>query len=140
MDAWIKARVTVSPSGCWEWQGHRSRTGYARTSVGSRKGVEAHRVVYERLRGQIPDGLVLDHLCRVRHCVNPDHLEPVTFAENVLRGEGISAINARKTHCKNGHEFTEANTHRLADGKRVCRACNREAQRRCAARRAGGEG
>ena len=98
-----------------------SEQGYGRTRVGGRK-VMAHRFIYEIARGKVPPGLVLDHLCRNRSCVNPDHLEPVTHRENILRGVGQCAINAVKTHCKNGHELTPENTYRQARG-RGCRKC-----------------
>jgi hypothetical protein len=83
----------------------------------------AHRLFYEQLVGPIPDGLQLDHLCRVRHCVNPDHLEPVTQTANVLRGIGPTAVNAGKTHCVHGHPFTPDNTYINKQGNRHCRAC-----------------
>lgn len=91
--------------------------------------VGAHRVVYEELVGPIPDGLMLDHLCRVRHCVNPEHLEPVTNRENVLRGEGHSAKAARATHCLKGHPYAGENLRILSNGWRRCRACHRERER-----------
>src|SRR6266576_3456485 len=87
---------------CWPWQANRGR-GYGNVWIAGRM-YRAHRVAYELLIGPIPEGLTLDHLCRNRGCVNPAHLEPVTSRENTLRGEGISANNARKTHCKHGHE------------------------------------
>ena len=85
----------------------------------------AHRVVYEILVGPIPVGLELDHLCRNRACVNPDHLEPVTTRTNLLRGYSPWACRARQTHCKRGHEFTPENTYGTGDGRRYCRTCRR---------------
>ena len=84
----------------------------------------AHRIGYEQLVGPIPKGLELDHLCRVRHCVNPDHLEPVTHKENTLRGSCPAAVNARKTHCKRGHPLTDDNIARQSKtNARVCLKC-----------------
>lgn len=83
----------------------------------------AHRAAYQYLRGPIPDGLQLDHLCWVRRCVNPAHLEVVTARVNTLRGENPAAQNARKTHCHRGHPFDEANTYWRPDGGRDCKAC-----------------
>lgn len=104
---------------CWLWMGH-IHDGYGRIG-----GKAAHRVVYTIVKDDIPKGLQLDHLCRNRRCVNPDHLEPVTQRENILRGEGIAAINKRKTHCKNGHEFTPENTYIRGsrNGNRECMIC-----------------
>lgn len=109
---------------CVEFTGCTDRGyGLVRTPLGVRK---AHRVMWELMVGPIPDGKVLDHLCRNRGCVNPAHLEVVTQGENVLRGIGPVAVNARKTHCKNGHEFTEENTIIRREGWRGCRTCSRE--------------
>lgn len=83
-----------------------------------------HRRICEALRGSIPDGLVLDHLCRNTACVNPWHLEPVPNKENILRGFGAAAVNARRTSCKHGHALDEKNTY-LVYGRRKCRTCNR---------------
>jgi len=105
------------------------RDGYGYISIGTTNH-RAHRLLWESIHGPTPEGLVLDHLCRRRDCVRPDHLELVTNHENVLRGVGISAENARKEFCANGHPFDTANT-RIElrnDGrrKRRCRACSRD--------------
>jgi len=121
---WKKVEITES---CWIWHGHRGKFGHGSIRTG---GVgfpkeAAHRVAYKLLVGPIPEGLVLDHLCRHGWCVNPAHLEPVTNAENLLRGETGPGINSRKTQCKNGHPFDEANTYRLPSDPsfRRCRTC-----------------
>lgn len=80
----------------------------------------AHRVAYEAIKGPIPEGLVIDHLCRVRWCCNPEHLEAVTNEENILRGESPPARNARKERCDRGHELVPR-----SDGKRYCPTCRR---------------
>lgn len=109
---------------CWEWTGS-TREGYGAVRFRGRNTL-AHRVSYEHLVGPIPEGLELDHLCRNRRCVNPDHLEPVTHRENLLRGPSFSAKNARKSHCLRGHPFDEWNTWRDRKGSRHCRACHRD--------------
>lgn len=109
--------------GCWQWTGSLARGGYG--SIGFEgHTLRAHRVAYEALVGPIPEGLVLDHLCRNRGCVNPTHLEPVTLHENLLRGEP-----ANRTHCPAGHAYTAQNTW-MWHGKRKCRECGRLRQRR----------
>lgn len=120
---------------CWLFTGGLSSHGYATIRL-DRHDVLVHRAVYEMLVGKVPEGLVLDHLCRVRHCANPDHLEPVTCRENLMRGATDAARKASWTHCLSGHPFDEVNTARRSDGTRRCRACAREATARYRARRA----
>ncbi len=118
-------KVTVGhQGGCALYHGALDRDGYGHITT-ERRGqtYRVHRLIYEFFVAPIPDGLQLDHLCRVRNCVRPDHLEVVTLKENVLRGEGISAENARKTHCWRGHEFTPENTGTTEQEGRYCRAC-----------------
>ena len=123
------AKVDKSdPEGCWLWTGALS-DGYGSFGIEGHRTKGAHRYAYETLVGPVPSGLQLDHLCRVRNCVNPDHLEPVTQRENLLRSEGAAARNARKTHCENGHPFDDENTS-STNGKRRCRACGRESEQR----------
>ena len=130
MEERIRRATIVDENGCWRWQLYLMPTeGYGRIAVGDRT-LMAHRVSYETFVGPIPDGLHLDHLCRVRDCVNPQHLEPVTCQENILRSpftEG--ARNAAKTECAQGHPFDDANTYRYR-GLRICRTCAREYRRR----------
>jgi HNH endonuclease len=107
--------------GCWEWRGAHT-LGYGSIREGGR-GQLVHRIMYERLIGPIPEGTEIDHLCRNRGCVNPGHMEPVTKTVNILRGTCPMAINAAKTHCIRGHEFTPANTYHQPSRPAHCRRC-----------------
>ena len=115
---------------CWIWKGSiipGYYGGYGHLKI-KQKGVGAHRAAYELFKGKIPNGLTIDHLCRNRKRVNPDHLEVVTMKENILRGSSPSAILARQTHCKKGHPFTTKNTYFIKQSKthgpmRQCKTC-----------------
>ncbi len=129
----IWSKVEKTP-GCWLWKGARHTEGYGILKI-NRRDYRAHRLTYAILVGPIPDGLELDHLCRNRAYVNPEHLEAVTRKENILRGESGSARNARKTHCHNGHPLTGDNLRFKKDGARVCLTCLRVRDRSGYARR-----
>lgn len=127
------ALVDKTPT-CWLWTGNVNHKGYGlfamRLPDGKYKPVSAHVFAYELANGPVPFGKVLDHVeCDMPPCVNPGHMKPETNRANVLRGNGPTARNARKTHCKNGHEFTEANIYRKADGTRECRTCKAQLQK-----------
>lgn len=111
-------------SGCIEWLGLVSSDGYGKIRVGIKRE-RAHRVVYEMLIGPIPRArdIHVDHLCRNRKCVNVEHLEVVSEKVNILRGTSPTALNARKTHCPRGHEYTGENLIVGRAGWRACRAC-----------------
>jgi hypothetical protein len=125
---------TVS-KGCWEWSRPTDK-GYGRFWIKGKNGL-AHRIAYEIAYGPIPNDLHIDHLCRNRSCVRPDHLEPVTLAENVLRGYGISAQNKRKSHCLRGHELAADNLWINPKTKsRSCKACQNQRLREWRKRKA----
>ena len=117
-------RVQPCPmTGCWLWVGATGGGGYGSINTAGVKGL-AHRIGFEVLVGPIYGDQVLDHLCRVRCCVNPEHLEPVSKVENVLRGVGPSAQAARATTCPQGHPYSGANLRIDARGFRRCRTCD----------------
>lgn len=133
-------RLTIPEpnSGCWLWTG-QMRGGYGRIKIGGRRGTHksAHVLLYEVTKGPVPEGLELDHLCRTRCCVNPDHLEAVTHAVNRQRGTQGDHLAAR-THCPQGHPYDEANTMLIARRSagvptggfnRMCRECCRSRRR-----------
>lgn len=122
-------------TGCWIYTGGINSRGYG-VVWGDGRSLVAHRVSYEHHVGPIPEGMHLDHLCRVRSCVAPTHLEPVTPRENLMRSPiAPAALNAAKTHCRNGHLFDEANT-TIWSGERICRTCARDKAQRYRTRRA----
>ena len=122
---WKKVQIPQTDDGCWNWLGAKSPNGYGKGYDGN-KVISAHRLAFILLRGPIPQGLQIDHLCRNRSCVNPEHMEAVSQRENLLRGIGTAAVNFKKTHCINGHEFTPENT-KMDRGWRRCRACAKNA-------------
>jgi hypothetical protein len=123
--------------GCWEWTGYRNAKGYGAAYFRGRKSMPAHRAIYVLAVGAVADGLVLDHLCRNRACVNPAHLEVVTNRVNVLRGDTLPAKFAARTHCAKGHPFTPENTARRKSrgDSRKCRTCENQWIRECRARK-----
>ena len=123
----IEARIEPEPnSGCWLWTGPSYGKGYGgqRPHHGATQPRGAYRVVYALVRGPIPKGFCIDHLCRVRLCVNPAHLEAVTMSTNLRRGEGFIGVQARKTECLRGHPLS-GDTLYVHNGHRLCRECAR---------------
>lgn len=112
------SKIDRQPDGCWLWTAGTNRGGYG-TFYFDGRDVKAHRFAYQTLVGPIPEGLVIDHLCRTRACVNPSHLDPVTAEENVRRGEGPTAVNARKARCHRGHPLDYIDS----QGARQCSTC-----------------
>lgn len=123
-DNFSKAYDIDKDTGCWNWNRSLLQNGYGQVWDGERR-VTAHSLSYRIYVGDIVDNNVVDHICRNRKCVNPKHLRQITSAKNVLIGEGVTALNARKTHCVNGHEFTEKNTYivKKRNNGRYCKQC-----------------
>lgn len=119
--------IVWPPTGCWLWMGTGTPTGYGQIGAGSRGAgmIYAHRAAYELYVGPIPDGMEIDHLCRVRRCVNPSHIEPVLHRDNLLRGDTVAARHAASVRCPLGHPYSENNTLRSREGSRRCRECHR---------------
>jgi hypothetical protein len=126
---WPKVDVRFTDE-CWPWLASLNDKGYGQIMVGGGHGrpIHAHRIMYELIHGPIPDGLVIDHLCRNRWCQNPLHLEAVTNKENILRGNGWAGLHARKTHCPSGHAYEGENII-WWKGQRKCRTCTRARER-----------
>jgi len=122
---WSKVVKGPGENDCWGWTDVLSEDGYAYLGVDGRKGGKflVHRLLYELVIGPIPDGKELDHLCRNRWCVRPDHQEPVTRQVHVSRGQTIAARNAAVTHCPRGHPYDIFNTY-MNHGSRQCRKCH----------------
>lgn len=122
----FRNKFVVLDNGCWQWQGAKNSHGYGEITI-NKAGLASHRVSYEYLVGEISDGMTIDHLCRNRACVNPEHMEAVSIRENILRGVSPSAINARKTHCLKGHKLEGDNLYlRKTKFERRCRECYRQ--------------
>lgn len=122
---WSKVDRSGGADSCWVWLASIWNSGYGQFFPGGGKNVSAHRYSYELAFGPIPDGLVLDHLCGNKRCVNPFHLEAVTHRENTLRFDGVASKHAEKTHCPKGHPYSGDNLYEWR-GSRFCRECRRE--------------
>lgn len=149
------AKLAVAENGCWHWTGYLAPTGYGLTKI-QRVGVNVHRFSYLVFVGDIPDGMHLDHTCHTeaierkecaggegclhRRCANPFHLKAVTPRENVLISLSVTAENAKRTHCMNGHSLEGDDLHLRASGGRVCYQCRRDIERRRHREKAAEEG
>lgn len=128
------AKVERAEGGCWLWTGARLPNGYPVFNIGGRSPIEryAHRASHLLFKDPIPEGYQIDHLCRVKHCVNPEHLEAVTPKVNTQRALPY-VVRPHRTHCRRGHEFTDENTVWFpvkGTRRRKCRTCENEGQMR----------
>lgn len=138
----LLAQRAIQPNGCWHYTGYVNKDGYGRCGYQGRPGQNVHRVAYQVFIGPIPEGMTVNHrchdddpdcpagYCEHRRCFNPEHLEAVTIAKNIMNGKTPAAVNAAKTHCDHGHEFTPGNTFVKSDGCRGCKECRVEISRR----------
>lgn len=124
-------KVQKLGSGCWRWKGSLNQHGYGQFFFDGKNG-RAHRYAYKYYVGELDPNKTIDHICSKRDCVNPEHLEQVTMRENVLRSDGLTARNSRKTHCLRGHPFSGSNLfvkkRKGRDNERSCRACRKYRQ------------
>ena len=131
IDRFIASFSVDEKTGYWLWHKAINDSGYALISVSHSVMIRAHRFSYEHFVGKIPEGLDIDHICRVRNCVNPKHLRPLTHRDNILCGKNVMATNSQKTHCPKGHPYNAENTAmRRLSGRnhpfRRCKVCDRE--------------
>lgn len=128
----FEAKYIPEPnSGCWLWTAALTVKGYSTFNVPELSTTLGHRVSYRMFKGEIPNAFEIDHLCRMKCCVNPDHLEAVTVKENIRRNpNSIGLIRLRQTHCHKGHEFSTANVTITKKGARRCKECHNEESRR----------
>lgn len=117
-------KYNILENGCWEWTGKIEKSGYGRFWKNG-KSVFAHRFAYEIFNGVIPEKLTVDHLCKNRKCVNPNHLDLATRHENARRGNNKIANNKSITHCPQGHEYDIINTYVKLNGERACKVCSK---------------
>lgn len=119
------SKVAIGPGACWIWKAHTDAKGYGRFKVAGKSWL-AYRWLYTQLIEEPAEGITLDHLCAVKACVNPAHLQPVTNKVNVLRGTGPTAVNASKTHCPRGHGYDRVAKRKDGSSFRYCSSCRRK--------------